>query len=276
MLTMPEPAPVALIGDLLATQAKVHGAAAVLVDAAVRDVEELRELGPADLGALGARPRRRPRTSPGTLDEPVVVGGVDDPRRATSWCSTPTASRWSPAERVDEVLEASQAREDKEARQARAAAGGRAVLRDRRAARRRRGLSMRPDVAHLGPVELLTPEGRGEPGVLRRRHRAWRSRRSDGRVRLPARVGRLPALVAQAHRVRHVRHGRARPAGVEPRRRCERRVAAVEASGLGEGWTDGDLGRGPVLPLPRPRRPRLRALLRGRALPRRPSTCARR
>ncbi len=25
----------------------------------------------------------------------------------------------------------------------------------------------------------------------------------------------------------------------------ERRVAAVEAAGLGEGWTDGDLGRGP-------------------------------
>ena len=45
VLTMPEPAPVALLGDLLATQAQVHGAAAVLVDAAVRDVEELAELG---------------------------------------------------------------------------------------------------------------------------------------------------------------------------------------------------------------------------------------
>ena len=45
VLTMPEPRPVALIGDLLATQAKAHGAAAVLVDASVRDVEELAELG---------------------------------------------------------------------------------------------------------------------------------------------------------------------------------------------------------------------------------------
>ena len=45
VLTMPEPEAVALIGDLLATQAKAHGAAAVLVDGAVRDVEELVELG---------------------------------------------------------------------------------------------------------------------------------------------------------------------------------------------------------------------------------------
>jgi 4-hydroxy-4-methyl-2-oxoglutarate aldolase len=45
VLTMPEPAPVALVGDLLATQAKVRGVAALLVDAAVRDVDELRELG---------------------------------------------------------------------------------------------------------------------------------------------------------------------------------------------------------------------------------------
>src|ERR671917_2860439 len=44
VLTMPEPAPVALIGDLLATQAKARGVAAILVDAAIRDVEELREM----------------------------------------------------------------------------------------------------------------------------------------------------------------------------------------------------------------------------------------
>jgi 4-hydroxy-4-methyl-2-oxoglutarate aldolase len=45
VLTMPEPAPVALVGDLLATQAKGRGVAAMLVDAAVRDLDELRELG---------------------------------------------------------------------------------------------------------------------------------------------------------------------------------------------------------------------------------------
>ena len=45
VLTMPEPGPVALIGELLATQVKVRKAAGILVDAAVRDVEELVELG---------------------------------------------------------------------------------------------------------------------------------------------------------------------------------------------------------------------------------------
>ena len=45
VLTMPAPKPVALMGDLLATQAKAQGVAAVLVDAVVRDVDELRELG---------------------------------------------------------------------------------------------------------------------------------------------------------------------------------------------------------------------------------------
>lgn len=45
VLSMPEPGPVALIGELLATQVKVRGAAGILVDAAVRDVEELVALG---------------------------------------------------------------------------------------------------------------------------------------------------------------------------------------------------------------------------------------
>ena len=56
----------------------------------------------------------------------------------------------------------------------------------------------------------------------------------------------------------------------------ERRVAAIEATGLGAGWIDGDVGHGPGVPLHRSRRPRVRALLRGRALRRRPSTCSRR
>ena len=38
-------APIALVGELLATQALGRGVAALLVDAAVRDVDELRELG---------------------------------------------------------------------------------------------------------------------------------------------------------------------------------------------------------------------------------------
>src|SRR5690242_19054087 len=45
VLTMPEPAPVALVGELLATQAVVRRVAALLVDASIRDIEELRALG---------------------------------------------------------------------------------------------------------------------------------------------------------------------------------------------------------------------------------------
>ena len=58
VLTMPEPAPVALFGDLLATQAQARGAAAILVDAAVRDIEELAELGLPIVDALGPLARR--------------------------------------------------------------------------------------------------------------------------------------------------------------------------------------------------------------------------
>jgi nicotinamidase-related amidase len=42
---MPVPEPVALIGELLVTQAREREVAGILVDAAVRDVEELRSLG---------------------------------------------------------------------------------------------------------------------------------------------------------------------------------------------------------------------------------------
>src|SRR3954466_16020805 len=75
VLTMPEPAPIALIGDLLATQAKARGAVAVLVDAAVRDSEELAGMG---LGVWTRWIRSRGATKEvvGELDVPVRVGGA--------------------------------------------------------------------------------------------------------------------------------------------------------------------------------------------------------
>jgi 4-hydroxy-4-methyl-2-oxoglutarate aldolase len=75
VLTMPEPAPVALVGELLATQAQGRGVAALLVDAAVRDVEELRELG-LPIWARYVRVRGAEKSAVGTIGEPVEVGGA--------------------------------------------------------------------------------------------------------------------------------------------------------------------------------------------------------
>ena len=78
VLTMPEPAPVALVGELLATQALGRGVAAMLVDGAVRDVEELRELG-LPIWARYVRVRGADKQAAGSIGEPVDVGGRDDP-----------------------------------------------------------------------------------------------------------------------------------------------------------------------------------------------------
>jgi 4-hydroxy-4-methyl-2-oxoglutarate aldolase len=75
VLTMPDPTPVALIGDLLATQALDQGLAAMLVDGAIRDVEELRELG-LPIWARYVRAQGATKEHVGELDAPVVVGGT--------------------------------------------------------------------------------------------------------------------------------------------------------------------------------------------------------
>lgn len=75
VLTMPEPAPVALIGDLLATQAQVRGAVAILNDAAVRDSEELRDMLP--IWTRWIRARGAVKETVGELDVPVQVGGQE-------------------------------------------------------------------------------------------------------------------------------------------------------------------------------------------------------
>ena len=76
VLTMPEPRPVALVGELLATQARAHDAAAILVDAAVRDIEELVELG-LPIWARWVRVRGASKDVAGTIGEPVTVGGAE-------------------------------------------------------------------------------------------------------------------------------------------------------------------------------------------------------
>jgi 4-hydroxy-4-methyl-2-oxoglutarate aldolase len=75
VLTMPEPAPVALVGELLATQAKKRDVAAMLVDAAVRDLEDLREVG-LPIWARFVRVQGADKSVPGVIGEPVEVGGA--------------------------------------------------------------------------------------------------------------------------------------------------------------------------------------------------------
>jgi 4-hydroxy-4-methyl-2-oxoglutarate aldolase len=75
VLSMPEAAPVALLGELLATQVRLRGAAAVLVDAAVRDVEELVKLG-LPVWARFIRVKGATKAKVGELNATVTVGGA--------------------------------------------------------------------------------------------------------------------------------------------------------------------------------------------------------
>jgi len=76
VLTSVEPAPVALVGELLATQAQVHGVAGMLVDGAVRDLDELRELG-LPIWTRFVRAQGAAKGEVGKLDVPVVIGGTE-------------------------------------------------------------------------------------------------------------------------------------------------------------------------------------------------------
>ena len=112
VLTMPEPRPVALVGDLLATQAKGRGVAALLVDAAVRDAEELRELG-LPVWAHWVRVRGADKKVPGTIGEPVEVGGATI-RQGDVVVLDADGAVVVEQERVEEVLAAARERAAKE------------------------------------------------------------------------------------------------------------------------------------------------------------------
>ena len=112
VLTMPEPRPVALVGDLLATQAKAHGAAALLVDAAIRDVETLAELG-LPVWARWVRVKGATKNVAGAIGEPVEVGGAVI-RQGDVVVLDADGAAVIVAERLDEVLAASREREEKE------------------------------------------------------------------------------------------------------------------------------------------------------------------
>jgi 4-hydroxy-4-methyl-2-oxoglutarate aldolase len=114
VLTMPESAPVALIGELLATQVKVRRAAGILVDAAVRDVDELMELG-LPIWTRFVRVRGASKTKIGELNVTISVGGAQIFPQDIIIMDVDGAVCIQ-QERASEVLKASEARVEKEAR----------------------------------------------------------------------------------------------------------------------------------------------------------------
>jgi 4-hydroxy-4-methyl-2-oxoglutarate aldolase len=113
VLTMPEPAPVALVGDLLATQAQVRGATAILVDAAVRDSEELAAMG-LPVWTRWIRSRGATKHRVGALDVPVAIGGQEI-RPGDLVVLDADGATVVAAERAAAALEAARAREEQEA-----------------------------------------------------------------------------------------------------------------------------------------------------------------
>ena len=124
VLTMPDTTPVALIGDLLATQALDQGITAMLVDGAVRDLDELRELG-LPIWTRFVRAQGATKEHVGALDTRVVVGGAEiDPGDVIVLDADGAVV--VKADRVDEVASAAQDREARERElRARYAAGER-------------------------------------------------------------------------------------------------------------------------------------------------------
>jgi 4-hydroxy-4-methyl-2-oxoglutarate aldolase len=123
VLTMPDPAPVALVGELLATQAKGRGVAAILVDAAVRDVEELRELD-LPIWARYVRVSGAEKSVPGAIGEPVRVGRATI-RQGDVVVLDADGAVVVEQERVEEVLGAARGRAEREReKRAKLEAGG--------------------------------------------------------------------------------------------------------------------------------------------------------
>ncbi|MBV9048465.1 MAG: hypothetical protein JOY58_09370 [Solirubrobacterales bacterium] len=112
VLTMPEPRPVALVGELLATQAQARGAAAILVDASIRDLEELADLD-LPIWSRWVRIRGAGKEIVGTIGEPVSIGGARIRQRDLILLDADGVAVVE-HERVEEVLQASHERADRE------------------------------------------------------------------------------------------------------------------------------------------------------------------
>ncbi len=112
VLAMPESKPVALIGELLVTQIKVRKAAGILIDAAVRDVEELVALG-LPIWTRHVRVKGATKMKIGQLNKPVTVGGANINPGDIVVLDTDGAVCVK-QERLEDVLEKSKARMERE------------------------------------------------------------------------------------------------------------------------------------------------------------------
>ena len=215
-------------------------------------------------GRAGSATAARPRRSRGELDVPVVVGGAEI-RPGDLVVLDADGVTVVPIERAEEVLEASLAREAKEADKRAKLAGGRALL---RAGRARRELTSRISARSRSSPRASTTALAFFVDILGMDIEA-----QDGPSTYLRGWGDYQRWSVKLTAERDERHGRARPARVEPRG-----VAAARRGGRGHRARDRlDRRRPrprPVVSLPRPRRPRLRALLRVRALRRPPRTAS--
>jgi 4-hydroxy-4-methyl-2-oxoglutarate aldolase len=109
---MPEPRPIALVGELLATQAKGRGVAALLVDAAVRDLEELRALG-LPIWARYVRVSGAEKSVRGSIGRPVVVAGATI-RQGDAVVLDTDGAVVVEQERIEEVLASARERAERE------------------------------------------------------------------------------------------------------------------------------------------------------------------
>lgn len=113
VLTMPEPRPIALIGDLLVTQLRENGAAGVLVNAAVRDADELSELG-LPIWTRWIRSRGATKHIRGRVNVPVEIGGTTIAPGDILILDRDGAVA-VPADQTGDALDSARAREQKEA-----------------------------------------------------------------------------------------------------------------------------------------------------------------
>jgi len=112
VLAQPESQASALIGDMLVTQMEVAGAAGVLLNGAVRDFEELVEMG-LPIWTQFVRVRGASKTEIGRLNVPVAMGGNIIYPSDIVVMDADGAITIRPS-RLDEILEKAEARAAKE------------------------------------------------------------------------------------------------------------------------------------------------------------------